>query len=88
MKVANPHIWHNSLDEDLDAMLSILVSLVVLNVGSPGSFGANTVNARSFNIDCQIIACWTGGWAYKWSLVVVEVPVRIGNKSPKVMDAC
>jgi hypothetical protein len=29
-KVANPHVIYNGLDEDLDALLSSLVGLVVL----------------------------------------------------------
>ncbi len=82
----NPRILHNSLNEDLDAMLSSLISLVVLDLGGPGSFGAYVVDARSFRVDCRI-ARLTGGWAFEGSIVVVEVPVRVGNKSPEVVDA-
>jgi hypothetical protein len=86
-KVANPRILHNSLDEDLDTALSGLKSLVVLDLGSPGGFGANAVDARSFCVDCRVIACGAGGWAYKGSIVVMEVPVLVGNESPEVVDA-
>ncbi len=37
-KVANPHVIYNNLNENLDAVLSNLVSLVVLKQGSPGDF--------------------------------------------------
>ncbi len=86
-KVTNPRVLHDSLDEDLDVVLSGLINLVVLDLGNPGSFSANMVNARSFCVDCWVVARWTGGWAYKGSAVVVEVPVHVGNKSPEVVDA-
>jgi hypothetical protein len=86
-KVANPRVLHSSLDEDLDTTLSNLISLVVLDLGSPSSFGMHAVDERSFRIDCRVIARQTGGQAYKGSAVVVEVPVRIGNESPEVVDA-
>jgi hypothetical protein len=60
-EVLNPHVVHNSPDEDLDATLSGLVSLVVLNQGAPGGFGTNAVNARSFRVDRRVIAGWSGG---------------------------
>ncbi len=60
-KVTNPRVVYNSLNKDLDAVLSSLISLIILNQGGPGGFGANAVNARSFHIDCQVIACQTGG---------------------------
>jgi hypothetical protein len=85
-KVTNPRVVHNSLDEDLDAMLSGLISLVVLNHGGPGSFGANAVDARSFHADVRVIARRTGGWAYKGSAIVVKIPVHAGNESPEVVD--
>jgi hypothetical protein len=47
VKVANPSILHNSLNEDLDAALSGLTSLVVLELGGPGSFGTNAVNGEA-----------------------------------------
>ncbi len=47
-KVVNPRVVYNSLDEDLDAALSGLVSLVVLNQGGPGGFGTNAINSRCF----------------------------------------
>jgi hypothetical protein len=50
-KIANPHVVYNSLDENLDATLGGLVSLVVLKQGSPGSFGANAVDMKSFHGD-------------------------------------
>jgi hypothetical protein len=28
-----------------------------------------------------------GGWAYKGSVLVVKVPVHVGNESPEVVDA-
>jgi hypothetical protein len=68
-------------------VLSGLISLLVLNFGSPGGFGANAVNARSVCVDLRVIASQTGGWAYKGSTVIVKVPVRAGNKSPEVVDA-
>jgi hypothetical protein len=71
-EVTNPHVIHYSLDEDIDATLSSLVGLVVLNQGGPGGFGANAVNVRSFCIDCWVIAGQTGGWAYKGGVVVVK----------------
>jgi hypothetical protein len=85
-KVANPHVLHSSLDEDLDAVLSSLISLVVLDLGSPSSFGAHAVDARGFRVDRRIIACRTGGWVYERSNVVVEVPVCVGNESPEAVD--
>jgi hypothetical protein len=83
----NPCVLHSSLDEDLEAVLRDLTSLVVLDLGGPSSFGMHPVDARSFRIDHQVIACRTGGWAYDGSAVVVEVPVCIGNKTPEVLDA-
>jgi hypothetical protein len=44
-QVTNPRVVDNSLDEDLEAMLSGLISLVVLNYAGPGGFGANMGNA-------------------------------------------
>jgi hypothetical protein len=86
-KIMNPRILHNSLDEDLDAMLGGLKSLIVLDLGGPGCFGTNVVDARSFRVDCRIIAHRMGGWAYDGSAVVVKVHVHIGNESPEVVDA-
>ncbi len=34
-EVTNPCVVHNSLNEDLDAVLSVLISLIVLNQGDP-----------------------------------------------------
>ncbi len=87
MKVPNPRVLHNSLNEDLDAMLSGLISLIVLDLGGPSSFGVHAANTRRVRVDPWVIACRTGGWAYKGSTVVVEVPVRIGNESPEVVEA-
>jgi hypothetical protein len=87
MEVTNPLVVHISLGEDLAAALSGLVSLIVLKQGGPGGFGANAVNARSFHIDVRVIACQTGGWAYKGSAIVVKIPVCAGNKFPDVVDA-
>jgi hypothetical protein len=67
-------------------MLSGLISLVVLNHGNPGGFGANTIDARIFRIDVWVVACRTGGWVYKGSAVVMKIPVCTGNESPEVMD--
>jgi hypothetical protein len=78
---------HNSLDEDLVAMLSGLISLIVLDLGGPSSFGVHMVNARSFHLARRVVAYWTGGWAYKRSILVVEVPVRVGSKPPEVVHA-
>ncbi len=61
MKVANPRVIYNSLDKNLDATLSGLVGLVVLKQGSPGSFGANVVAARSFRGDRWVLTGRTGG---------------------------
>ncbi len=85
-EVANPCVVHNSLDEDLDTVLSDLVSLVVLNQGSPGGFSANAVEARRFSVDRGVIAGQMGGWAYKGSTIVVKIPIRTGNNSPEVVD--
>ncbi len=86
-KVANPRVMHNSLDEDLDVALSGLISLIVLDLGGPSSSGVHEVDVRSFRVDHRIIARRIGGWAYKRSAIVVEVPVWIGNKSPEDVDA-
>jgi hypothetical protein len=86
-KVANPCVVYNSLNEDLDAMLSGLVSLVVLNQTCPGGFGANAIGARSFRSDCRVITGRTGDWVYKGSAVVMKIAIRAGNEAPQVMDA-
>ncbi len=86
-KVANPCVVYNSLDEDLDAVLSGLISLVVLNQGSPGGFGANAINARGFCCDCRVVTGRMGGWAYKGSTIVMEIAICAGNKAPQVVDA-
>ncbi len=83
----NPCVIYNSLNENLDAALSGLVSLVVLNQGSPGGFGMNAVNARSFRSDRWVITGWTGGWAYIGSAVMVEIAIHAGNEAPQVVDA-
>jgi hypothetical protein len=83
----NPCVLHNCLDEDLDAALSGLISLVVLDLCGPSSFGMHVVNMRSFHVDCRAAACRSGGWAYKGSTIVVKVPVCISNESPEVVDA-
>jgi hypothetical protein len=85
-KVANPCFVYNSLDENLDAAISGLVSLVVLKQGGPGSFGANAVDARSFRGDRKVITGRTGGWAYKGSAIMVEIAIRAGNEAPQVVD--
>ncbi len=85
-KVANPGVIYNSLDENLDATLSGLVSLVVLKQGGPGSFGADPVNGRSFRGDCRVVTGQMGGWAYEGSAVMVEIAIRAGNKAPQVVD--
>jgi hypothetical protein len=86
MKVVNPHVFHNSFNEDLDAMLSGLIGLVVLDLGNPGSFGVNVVDSRSFCIDCRVVECQIGGRVHKGSTIVMEVPVCIGNESLEVVD--
>ncbi len=86
-KVANPRVIYNSLDEVLDAMLSGLISLVVLNQGGPGGFGANAIDARSFCGGCRVVTGRTGGWAYKGSAVVMEIAIHAGNEAPQVVDA-
>ncbi len=68
-------------------MLSGLVGLVVLELSSLGSFGANAVDARSFCVDHRVITGRTGGWVYKGSAVVVETAIRTGNEAPQVVDA-
>jgi hypothetical protein len=85
-KVANPRVVYNSLDKNLDAVLSGLVGLVVLKQGSPGSFGVNPVDARSFCGDPRVITGRTGGWAYEGSAIMVEIAIRAGNKAPQVVD--
>jgi hypothetical protein len=87
VEVTNPHVGHSSLNEDLDATLRSLISLLVLDLGGPSSFGVDAFDARSFRIDVRVIARRVGGWAYKGSAIMVEVPVCIGNKSPEVVDA-
>ncbi len=84
---ANPRVVDNSLNEDLDTMLSSLVSHLVLNQGGPGGFGTNAIDARSFCGDCRVVTCRTGGWAYEGSAVVMEIAIRTGNKAPQVVDA-
>jgi hypothetical protein len=86
-KVANPHVVYNNLDEDLDAALSSLISLVVFNQGGPGGLGANAINARSFCGDPRIVTGRAGGWAYEGSAVVMEIATHAGNKAPQVVDA-
>ncbi len=83
----NPHVVYNSLDENLDAALSGLVSLIVLKQGSPGGFGVNVVDARSFYGDYWVVTGRTGGWVYDGSAVMVEIGIRAGNKAPQVVDA-
>jgi hypothetical protein len=85
-KVANPRVVYNSLDKNLDAALSGLIGLVVLKQGSPGGFGANTVDARSFRSDCRAVTGRTGDWVYKGSAVMVEIAICAGNKAPQVVD--
>jgi hypothetical protein len=85
-EVKNPRDHHSSLNEDLDASLRGLRSLIVLDLCSPSSFGADTFDVRSFRVDDHVIAPWTGGWAYKKSAIVVKVPVRVGDESPEVVD--
>jgi hypothetical protein len=86
-KVVNPCVLYNSLDDNLDATLSSLISLIDLDLGGQSSFGANAVKVRSFRVDCRVVACRTAGWAYKGSAVVVEVSFSIGNESPEIVDA-
>ncbi len=85
-KVVNPRVIYNSFDKNLDAALSSLVGLVVLKQGYPDGFGANAVNARSFNSDCRVVTGWAGGWAYKGSAVMVEIAICAGNKAPQDVD--
>ena len=61
--------------------------LVVLKQGSPGGFGANVVDARSFRGDCRVVTGWTGSWTYEGSAVMAEIAIRAGNKAPQVVDA-
>ncbi len=60
-KVIHPRVVYYGLDEDLVTALSSHVGLVVLESSNPGSFGANTVNARSFRVDRRVITGRTGG---------------------------
>jgi hypothetical protein len=85
--VTNPCVCYSSLDEDLDAALCGLISLIVLDLGGSSSFGMDTFGARSFCVDVRVIAHWKGGWVYKGNGVVVDVPVHVGNESPEVVDA-
>jgi hypothetical protein len=64
VKVPNPHVVYSSLNKNLDTALSNLVGLVVLKQGSPGGFGANAVDTRSFRGDRRVVTGRTGGWAY------------------------
>jgi hypothetical protein len=82
----NPHVRHSSLNEDLYNMRSGRISLIVLDLGGPSSFGVDAFDAGSFCIDVWVVAHQTGSWAYKGSAVVVEVPVCVGNESPEVVD--
>jgi hypothetical protein len=86
-KVANPNVIYYGLNEDLYAVLSSLVCLIVLESSIPGSFCASAVNARSFCDDCRVVTGRTGGWSYKGSAVVVEIAIHAGNKAPQVVDA-
>jgi hypothetical protein len=60
-KVVNPHVVYYGINENLDATLSSLIGLVVMEWSSPSSFGTNTVDARSFRVDCRVIIGWTSG---------------------------
>jgi hypothetical protein len=86
VEVTDPIVVYNILDEDLDVALSSLISLVVLNQGGPGCFGANAVDARSFRV-VRVPARRMDGWAYEGSAIVVKIPVGTGNESPEVVDA-
>jgi hypothetical protein len=86
VKVANPRVIYYGIGEGLDAALNSLIGFVVLDESSLGGFGANTVNERSFHIDCRVIAGRMGGWAYKGSTVVMKIAVRAGSKSPEIVD--
>jgi hypothetical protein len=86
VKVPNPRVIYNSLNENLDAVLSSLISLVVQRQGGSGSFGANAVDARSLHGDCRVLISRTGGWAYKGSAVMVEIAIHAGNEAPQVVD--
>jgi hypothetical protein len=46
----------------------------------------DTVYARSFRVDHRVVTGRTGGWAYEWSPIVVEIAIRAGNKAPQVVD--
>ena len=83
----NPGVFDYSLDEGLDAGLGRFISLVVLDVGSPGGFRASAFDVRCALRDGQVVDRWTGGWAHKGKAVVVEVPVGVGNEPPEVLDA-
>jgi hypothetical protein len=84
--MAYDSVCPSSLNEGLDAALSSLISLVVLDLGGPSSFGKDAFDARSFCIDVWVVARRMGSWANKGSAVVVEEPVSIGNKSPEIVD--
>ncbi len=81
VKVVNPRVVYHSIDENLDAALSSLVSLFVLNQYSPEVFGANKVDARSFHGDCWVVTGQAGAWAYEGSTIMVEIAICSGNKA-------
>ena len=86
VEITSPRVHDNSLDEDPDAALSSLMSLVVLDPGGPGSFGMDTFNATHVIGDVWVLAHRTGSWVYKGSAAVLEVPIHTSVKSPEVVD--
>ena len=83
----NPGFFNYSLNEGRDARLSYSISLIVLDSGGPGGFCTNMFDARHVIGNVWVIDRRTGSWAYEGKAVVMEVPVRIGDEPPKILDA-
>ena len=56
-----------------------------MDMGSPGGFRTNTFDARRIINNVWVIDHQMGSWAYEGKAIVMEVPVRIGNKPPETL---